>query len=144
MECSTVSNFAIRVAGQYLRFALVGVSNTLLSTAVYAGFVRFGVPYLIASGLAFAIGALNSYVLNRRWTFRSRGRRTPELARFACVQAVGLLVNLMLLAAFVQDAHLPHLLGQPLAFPLASVVTFALSRQWAFRDGRRWTAAESG
>jgi putative flippase GtrA len=139
-----VSNFPIRIVGQYLRFALVGVSNTLLSTAVYAAFVRLSVPYLVASALAFAIGALNSYVLNRGWTFRSGGRPVPELARFACVQAVGLAVNLMLLAAFVHGARLPHLHAQLLAFPLASVVTFALSRQWAFRDGRSWTATESG
>jgi putative flippase GtrA len=139
-----VSDLAVRMTGQYLRFALVGVSNTLLSTAVYAGFVWLGAPYLVASGLAFGLGALNSYVLNRQWTFRSRGRPVPELARFACVQAVGLGVNLVLLAALVQGAHVPHVPAQLLAFPLASVVTFTLSRQWAFRDGRRLTAAESG
>lgn len=139
-----MSDFAVRIVWQYMRFALVGASNTLLSTGVYVGLVQLRVPYLVASGLAFALGALNSYVLNRRWTFRSRGRPVPEVARFACVQAVGLAVNLILLAAFVRGAGLSHLLGQLLAFPLASVVTFALSRQWAFRDGRHLAAAESG
>lgn len=133
-----------RIVAQWLRFAVVGVSNTLLSTAVFAGLVHLGVPYLLGSALAFALGALNSYTLNRRWTFRSRGPRAPELARFACVQAVGLGANLALLAGLVQGAGIHHVFAQVLAFPAASIITFALSRQWAFKAAPRWTALETG
>lgn len=127
---------------QWLRFAAVGVSNTLLSTLVFAGLFHLGVHYLLASSVAFALGALNSYVLNRRWTFRSRNRRAPELARFACVQIVGLGVDLALLSGLVELAGLPHVVAQVLAFPAASVVMFALSRQWAFKTAR--TAVGTG
>jgi putative flippase GtrA len=127
---------------QWLRFVAVGVSNTLLSTLVFAALFHLGVHYLLASSVAFALGALNSYVLNRRWTFRSRDRRAPELARFACVQIVGLGVDLALLSGLVELAGVPHVVAQVLAFPAASVVMFALSRQWAFKTGR--TAVGSG
>ena len=127
---------------QWLRFVAVGVSNTLLSTLVFAALFHLGVHYLLASSVAFALGALNSYVLNRRWTFRSRDRRAPELARFACVQIVGLGVDLALLSGLVELAGIPHVVAQVLAFPAASVVMFALSRQWAFKTGR--TAVGSG
>jgi putative flippase GtrA len=127
---------------QWLRFVAVGVSNTLLSTLVFAALFHLGVHYLLASSVAFALGALNSYVLNRRWTFRSRDRRAPELARFACVQIVGLGVDLALLSGLVEVAGIPHVVAQVLAFPAASVVMFALSRQWAFKTGR--TAVGSG
>lgn len=127
----------LQVALQWLRFAVVGASNTLLSTAVFAALFHLGVHYLLASALAFAIGALNSYTLNRRWTFRSHERRAPELARFIGVQAVGLGVNLTLLVALVEMAGIQHVFAQLLAFPAASVITFALSRQWAFRTRRR-------
>lgn len=124
------------IIGQWLRFVAVGVSNTLLSTVVFAALFHLGLHYLLASSVAFAIGALNSYVLNRRWTFRSRDRRAPELARFACVQAVGLGVDLALLSALVELTGVPHVVAQVLAFPAASVVMFVLSRQWAFRTAR--------
>ena len=129
---------------QWLRFAAVGVSNTLLSTAVFAGLVQLGVPYLLGSALAFTLGAVNSYTLNRRWTFRSRGPRAPELARFACVQAVGLGTNLALLAVLVQGAEIGHVFAQVLAFPAASIITFALSRQWAFKPALGPTAVGTG
>jgi putative flippase GtrA len=128
------------IVTQWFRFVAVGVANTLLSTAVFAGLFHLGVHYLQASTLAFSVGALNSYTLNRRWTFRSRARRGPELARFVCVQAVGLGVNLALLATLVQVISIRHVFAQLLAFPVASVVTFALSRQWAFRSTSRLKA----
>jgi putative flippase GtrA len=117
---------------QWIRFAVVGAGNTLRSWCVYAVLVRAGVPYLFASSLAFALGAMNSYALNRRWTFASGARRAPEVLRFAVVQGIGLGLNVCLLYALVHDARVHHLVAQVLVFPVASAVTFLLSRHWAF------------
>jgi putative flippase GtrA len=122
---------------QWVRFAIVGGSNTVLSWCVFAVLYRAGVHYLLASGLAFAAGAVNSYVLNRRWTFASDGHWVPELLRFAVVQGVGLAIDVGLLFTLVHDAGVPHLLAQALVFPVASVVTFVLSRRWAFAGSAR-------
>jgi putative flippase GtrA len=121
------------VLWQWLRFVAVGVGNTVLSWCVYATLEALGVPYLLASAIAFAVGALNSYVLNRRWTFRSRGRPGPEVLRFGIVQCVGLGVDVGLLDVLTQDVGIHHLIAQAIVFPVASAVTFLLSRQWAFR-----------
>ena len=128
--------------GQLGRFGLVGCSNTALSWCVYALLVRSGVHVLLASTLAWTLGALNSFVLNRRWTFRSRGRWTPELVRFAAVQGAGLVMNLGLLAALTRDAGVHPLVAQALVYPVTTLATFALSRQWAFSYGGagRWPA----
>jgi putative flippase GtrA len=125
------------VLAQWLRFAVVGGSNTLLSWCVFALLESLGVHYLLASALAFMLGAVNSYVLNRRWTFASDGHWVPELARFAVVQGVGLVIDVAALYALVHGAGVPHLLAQALVFPLASVTTFALSRRWAFAGSAR-------
>jgi putative flippase GtrA len=117
---------------QWLRFAAVGSGNTLLSWSAYAVLARAGLAYAVASAIAFVLGALNSYALNRRWTFRSRGRCAPELLRFSVVQAVGLVLDVSLLWLLTHDARVHHLLAQALVFPAASAVTFVLSRRWAF------------
>jgi putative flippase GtrA len=123
-------------AAQWLRFAAVGVANTLLSLCVYAVLVRVGLHYLLASSVAFALGVVNSYALNRRWTFRSRDRRAPEAVRFGVVQCVGLGVDVGLLYALVDRVGVQHLVAQALVFPAASAVTFLLSRHWAFAGAR--------
>jgi putative flippase GtrA len=120
------------VGVQWLRFATVGVSNTALSLALYAGLLSLGTFYLAASAVAFVVATLNSYALNRRWTFRSNGRRGPEVVRFALVSAGGVTVNLALLSLCVDGASLPKFAAQLVVIPLVSVVTFAGNRRWTF------------
>jgi putative flippase GtrA len=136
MTKPTVPATIVSVIVQWLRFASVGAANTLLSWCAYALLVALGLHYLLASGLAFALGVVNSYALNRRWTFGSRARRTPEALRFVVVQAVGLAVDVGLLFVLVHDVRVHHLIGQALVFPVASVVTFLLSRRWVFAGAR--------
>jgi putative flippase GtrA len=124
------------VIAQWLRFVTVGAGNTVLSWSAYAVLVALGLHYLLASGLAFALGIVNSYALNRRWTFRSRNHPAPEALRFLVVQAVGLALDVGLLYTLVHDLGLHHLIAQALVFPAASTVTFLLSRQWAFAGAR--------
>src|SRR3954447_19422896 len=118
---------------QWGRFVTVGALNTLLSWCVYVTLVGAGLHYLAASAIGFTVGVANSYALNRRWTFRSRGRRTPEALRFVAVQCTGLGVDVSLLYLLVDGIGVHHLLAQALVVPVASVVTFLLSRHWAFR-----------
>ena len=43
---------------QFVKFGIVGVSNTLLTLAVYTLLLKvFGVWYLAASAIGFAVGA---------------------------------------------------------------------------------------
>ncbi len=56
---------------QFVKFGIVGVSNTLISFAMYTLLLKvFGVWYVAASGIGFAVGAVNGFLWNRAWTFR--------------------------------------------------------------------------
>jgi putative flippase GtrA len=116
---------------------VVGAGNTLLSWCVYAALVAAGVAYLVASALAFAVGALNSYAFNRRWTFRSHDHPAREVLRFGVVQCVGLGTDVLLLHTLTRGVGLHHLIAQVLVFPVASTVTFLLSRHWVFAGAQR-------
>jgi putative flippase GtrA len=128
---------------QLIRFGVVGCANTVLSWCAYALLAWLGVHYLLASAIAWILGALNSYLLNRRWTFRSRARHAPEVVRFALVQGGGLALDVMLLDALTRDAGVQHLLAQALVYPATMIATFLLSRHWAFAGldrVREWPA----
>lgn len=84
-------------------FAGVGVLNTLVDLAVFAALVTLlAVPPLMANVVSYGAGALNSYLMNGRVTFRARGVRLASwrrAARFAAVNLGCLLVSLAALAA---------------------------------------------
>lgn len=58
-----------------IKFALVGVVNTLIDFAVYALLTTIGVNYILAQWISYSAGILNSYVMNRKWTFKKKKKQ---------------------------------------------------------------------
>jgi putative flippase GtrA len=122
------------VVAQFVKFGIVGVSNTVLGLGVYAVLLKgFGVWYLAASALGFAAGATNGFLWNRRWTFRGHVGDALTPVRWGIVQTCGLGVNEGLLYVLVHDAHLDKILAQVGATAVVTVTTFAVNRTWTFR-----------
>lgn len=120
---------------QFVKFGIVGVSNTVLTLVVYTVLLKvFGVWYLAASAIGFAVGATNGFLLNRRWTFREHVGDALTPVRWAIVQGCGLGVNEALLYLFVHDAHIDKLLAQVFATAVVTVSTFFVNRAWTFRS----------
>ncbi|MDJ0387917.1 GtrA family protein [Roseomonas sp. E05] len=131
---STLSAGAVALGGtapraarlrEMLLFASVGVLNTAVDLVAFTLLVTFTpAPPLAANTASYALGALNSYLLNGKFTFRSRQVRLASLRRvlrFAAVNLACLLVSLVSLA--VLSGFMPLL-----AAKLGSVVvTFAFS-----------------
>ena len=72
---------------QFIKFGIVGISNTLLTFAVYTLLLKvFGVWYLAASAIGFGAGTVNSFLLNRRWTIRGHVGDELTPVRWTVVQ----------------------------------------------------------
>ena len=119
---------------QFVKFGIVGISNTLIMFAVFTLLLKvFGVWYIAASAIGWSVGAVNGFLLNRRWTFAGHvgDSRTP--VRWAVVQSCGLGVNLGLLYLLVHYAKLDELIAQAFATVFVTVTTFLANRAWTFR-----------
>jgi putative flippase GtrA len=128
---------------QFVKFGIVGVSNTVLTLVVYTVLLKvFGVWYLAASGIGFVVGAVNGFLLNRRWTFREHVGDALTPVRWGIVQTCGLAVDEALLYLFVHDAHLDKLLAQVCATAVVTVSTFFVNRAWTFRVHAPVTVAD--
>src|SRR5690242_7156089 len=81
---------------QVLRFGLVGGLNTLVDVLILNGllllFPTSSTSILLAyNSLAYSIGAVNSFLLNKYWTFGQRQRTTcKELVRFTLTTLCGI------------------------------------------------------
>ena len=123
-----------RIVEQFAKFGVVGISNTLITYAVFTLLEEvFGVWYIAASGIGFAVGATNGFLLNRSWTFRGHGDDNGAAVRWFVVQGSGLLLDLALIAAFVEGAHLNKLVAQAFATVIVVFITFFVNRRWTFR-----------
>jgi putative flippase GtrA len=118
--------------GRLVRFGLVGVSNTLLTVALFALLTGLRVPAAPASALAFAAGAVNGYRLNRAWTFRVARGGAVVLARYAAVQALGAGLSAGGVALMTTDLSLRRLAAEAVVLPVVTIITYTLSRRVVF------------
>jgi putative flippase GtrA len=116
------------------RFLVVGLSNTVLSFLVYRLLLAVGAWYVLAAPLAFAAGALNGYIWNRRWTFAA-----PDTTRarvlYLAVQAAGALSTSVLVLFFVGALGTGRVWAYLVAIPPVTLGMFAANRLWTFGNG---------
>lgn len=89
---------------QFAKFILVGVSNTMISEAIYAVLVFFQVHYLLASFIGFVVSVLNAYYWSSRYVFREdAGQRVwwKVLAKTYLAYLWGYLVSAGLLVFWI-------------------------------------------
>jgi len=112
-------------------------SNTVITFVVYTILVTLGLDYLVAVVLGYCAGSLNSYFLNRHWTFRARDiAHTTAGTRFAIVQAVAIAANVLLLYVFVHHLGIAKIPAQAILTLPILAVTFFVNRWWSFARPR--------
>ena len=85
-----------RSLSQVLRFGLVGGLNTLVDLLILNGLLLLfpttsALMLLAYNSLAYGLGGVNSFLLNKYWTFRHRQRSTRrELVRFTLTTICGI------------------------------------------------------
>jgi len=150
-----------RTPGQIVRFALVGVVNTVVD---YVTFITLTIVFDIplsrvweAKYPSSAVGMAVSFFLNRRFVFRATGGRAGgQAARFIAATLIGIFVIQNLLTQLfaskiqffgietfhaVEDAHLGITEASTIktvAFALGAVASivwnFLAYKYWVFRD----------
>ena len=125
------------VRRQLLKFGAVGVANTLLSLALFAALTAAGAPAAPAAAAAFAAGAVNSYVLNRGWTFRRRS--SGAFRRHVVVQGGGVAATAAGMQLLAGPLAALHLVAFATTTAAVTAATFVASRSWTFapRDAAR-------
>jgi putative flippase GtrA len=129
---------AVRAANfhQFIRFAVVGVTQNGVNLGIFAVAVTWGVPFLLASVLAAGVALAVSFSLNRRWTFPGRTDQTTSRAmRFVGIWVTILLLGLPFLAMLVDIAHLPKIIAQTIVVVIGAPVSYAAQRRWTFAQG---------
>lgn len=87
----------------FIRFGMVGAINTIIDLLIYSLLMSVSVNYLIAQFLSYFSGILNSYFMNRSWTFQRRSKGNwIEFLRFLVINSTTLLVTMLLLPFFYQ------------------------------------------
>jgi len=119
---------------RFVRFGLVGGVSTLIY-AVFAGVftLRLGVSPVVASVLAYCLGAIFSFTAHRRITFRSARPVVEEAPRFAGISFAGWIVAILSPLVLTDTWHLPALVAIVFASVAVPIMSFIGLERFVFR-----------
>ncbi len=128
-----------------VRFGMVGTLNTLIDVITLNMLLllfptRNANQLLVYNTLAYTLGAMNSYILNKQWTFKlKRSVNSGEVLRFAIMTLMSIACNditIWLAARMLHPLIHNNLLWANISKLSAITVTFLFSyfgmRIWVF------------
>lgn len=144
---STIGRWKItRRQLEFLRFCVVGGINTGIDFGVFAVLFAWGVPLLPAHSFSYSCGIINSFWLNRKWTFKDKPSGTSfsesgkanqpvkQMVQFTLLNLVTLIATYELLLWFHDNWGWPMLMSRLAAVVVSLAINFVGSRLWVFRQ----------
>lgn len=123
---------------KFVKFAITGVGNTLVDLILFRVlYTHLGVNLYLSQVCSYSAGMLNSYVVNRSWTFQTKERFfSGEMVRFLTLGGLMLALSTGLLYLFTH-LGLSGMIAKLITTGLVLVVNFLLSKLWVFRSQQK-------
>ena len=131
-------SFNYKRSSQFLKFCVVGLSNTLIGYVVYSICVWIGMHYLLANLMGFIISVLNAFYWSDRYVFKKneheqRNEWWALVKTISAYASTGVFLNSLLLWLFIDEMKMSEYIA-PLVILLITVPTnFMLNKYWSFK-----------
>lgn len=122
--------------GQFIKYGLVGVVNTLITGVILFTLMNFfGVSYKTSNTAGYIAGFINSFIMNKLWTFKdNKAPATKQFLRFSVVFIVCFFVQRCLLIFLVEKLVINKNMSQLIGMVFYTLISFALNKLFAFKD----------
>lgn len=144
-----LSDAKIEWLTQFVKFGLIGVTNTLLSYGIYMLVIwlmtplDFAYDYIVGSVLGFIISVLWSFYWNNKLVFtegsEKRNILKSLLKTYLSYAATGIVLSNILLFIFVDLMGISKAVAPFLGLLITVPLNFVLNKYWAFRKEKKKT-----
>lgn len=131
---------------QFIKFGIVGVSNTLISYLLYVVVLLLlkkanilqDINYLVAQFAAFVLSVLWSFYWNNRMVFVLEENQTRNIWKaliktYISYSFTGIFLNSALLMLWVQVFHISEFIAPIINLLVSVPLNFIINKFWAFR-----------
>ncbi len=125
---------------QFIKFCMVGVVSTAIDVGMFALLTKVaGVHYLISNVISFLTSLVNSYALNRKFTFRNKHKKIGrQFSKYLTVYTIGLGLSEIILFALVEKFDLEEIQAKLAAVGVVLFWNYFASKIFIFdRDARK-------
>lgn len=118
---------------QFIKFCIIGCINTSINFVIFYSLVLLGTNYRLAGLGGFLVGAIISFIFNRKYTFSKENKNGSYFAKFLVVQIACAILHLSTITLFVNYIYNDVNVAQVLGISITTVVNFLCQRIWVFR-----------
>ncbi|MDR2408819.1 MAG: GtrA family protein [Bacteroidales bacterium] len=137
MKSNTLKILHFNLLLQFIKFGIVGLSNTIISFLIYTLLIRIGLHYLFASIIAFFVSVTNSFFWNKKYVFtKDRGINIFRslFKTFISYGLTGLILTNILLFILIDVFEISKYLAPFIVLIITIPSNFLINKYWVFRD----------
>ncbi len=116
----------------FLRYATVGIISNITGYLIYLVLNHAGCGPKLAMTLTYGLGVPQTFLFNRRWSFRFNGTVAPALVRYIIAYGLGYLINFLSLMLLVDKLGFSHVVVQGLIILIIAIFLFLAQKYWVF------------
>lgn len=118
---------------QFIKFGLVGLSNTFIGLGLYYLLLWLGANYLISNALSWVISVFNAFYWNNKFVFKTTNSWLTALFRTYLSYGFSFLVSTFLLYAFVEWCGVSKIVAPLVCLLVTIPLNFLLNKFWTFK-----------
>jgi putative flippase GtrA len=118
---------------EFIKFGIVGVSNTLITFVIYNILLKLGINYLLANVIGYICGMINGFIWSKNWVFRVSKESKMYFIKFALVNLLSLAVSTGLLMVLVKQLSLNSTIAQLITTCITVVINYLLNKIYTFK-----------
>lgn len=120
---------------QAVKYGIVGVSNTLITAVVIWVMMKiFGCSSILSNVVGYSAGVVNSFILNKQWTFKSSAGWLSSAVRFGIVFGICYLMQLGVLIYLNKYLAIDPYYNQLIAMVFYTVINFLMNKFYTFKE----------
>ncbi len=122
---------------QLAKYGLVGILNTAITFVVIAILSAFGIDPYLSNAIGFAAGLLNSYFMNKTFTFKGAHRSSGDAIKFLSAFFIAYMINIGVLHFLLKLTAESTILCQLIAMSTYNIAFFVMMKSWVFAHEKR-------
>ncbi len=117
---------------QFVTYNIVGIANTLVGFSIIFLLMFAGLSATLSNVIGYAIGAVLSYYLNKKYTFKSTTNSKTQAVKFFTVLLIAYLLNFITLQWLL--GFLNPYLAQLISAVVYTLSSFMLAKFIVFKE----------
>lgn len=123
---------------RFIKFCIVGCSNTVISLIVYFGALSCGVNYIVATITGYVLSSAWGYVVNKLWVFKpKRNIIWKSVVKYYITYGVALGINVVGMYCFVDIACISEKIAPFIILCITIPLNFCMSKFWIYKEDKR-------